>query len=79
MALGLFVLWIVALATGGRSWLASWTLVLACAFLLLAGFARSKARSEPTLQRRASVSRDLALVGTADGWGRALRELHAGK
>jgi hypothetical protein len=38
LALGLFVLWIAALATGGgRSWLASWTLVLACAFLLLAG------------------------------------------
>src|SRR5437868_2750970 len=36
MALGLFVLWIAALATGGRSWLASWTLVLGFAFLLLA-------------------------------------------
>ncbi len=38
LALGLFLLWLAALATGGRSWLAWWTLVLACAFLLLAGF-----------------------------------------
>lgn len=38
LALGLFVLWIAALATGGRSWLAWLTLVCACAFLSFAGF-----------------------------------------
>ena len=38
LGLGLFVLSIAAMATGGRSWLASWTLVSACAFLILAGF-----------------------------------------
>jgi hypothetical protein len=38
LALALFVLSIAALATGGRSWLASWTLVVACAFLMLAWF-----------------------------------------
>ena len=38
LAFGLLVLSLVALATGGRSWLAWWTLVLACAFLILAGF-----------------------------------------
>ena len=37
LGLGLFGLWIAALATGGRSWLAWWTLVFACAFLILAG------------------------------------------
>jgi hypothetical protein len=45
LALGLFLLWIAALSTGGRSWLAWWTLVLACAFLLLAGL-RSSQRGE---------------------------------
>lgn len=44
LAAALVVLWIAALATGGRSWLAWWTLVFACAFLLLAAF-RSR-RSE---------------------------------
>jgi hypothetical protein len=38
LALSLFVLSISALATGERSWLASWTLVFACAFLILAWF-----------------------------------------
>ena len=42
IALGLFLLWVAALATGGRSWLAWWTLVLACAFLLLAGVRAQK-------------------------------------
>jgi hypothetical protein len=42
LALGLFVPSIAAMATGGRSWLASWTLVFACAFLLLAGFRSHK-------------------------------------
>lgn len=38
LAFSLFVLSISALVTGGRSWLASWTLVCACAFLMLAWF-----------------------------------------
>ena len=38
LAFGLLLLSIAAMATDGRSWLASWTLVFACAFLLLAGF-----------------------------------------
>ena len=37
LGFGLFVLWIAALAGGNRSWLASWTFVAACAFLMLAG------------------------------------------
>jgi len=37
LGLGLLVLSIGALATAGRSWLAWWTLVSACAFLMLAG------------------------------------------
>ncbi len=43
LALGLFGLWIAALANGERSWLASWTLVAAFAFLLLAGYRWQKA------------------------------------
>jgi hypothetical protein len=47
LAFGLLVLWIAALATGGRSWLAWWTLVLACAFLLLAGFRSQRGEIRP--------------------------------
>jgi hypothetical protein len=42
LALGLIVLWIAALATGSSSWLAWWNLVLAFAFLLLAGYRSQK-------------------------------------
>jgi len=38
LGLGLLVVSIAAVATGGRSWLASWTFVSALAFLILAGF-----------------------------------------
>jgi hypothetical protein len=37
LGLGLLVLWIAALARHDSSWLSSWTLVVACAFLMLAG------------------------------------------
>jgi len=37
LGLALLVLWIAAVAKGERSWLASWTFVAACAFLMLAG------------------------------------------
>ncbi len=35
LSIGLFVLWIIALAVGASSWLAWWTFAFACAFLLL--------------------------------------------
>ena len=37
LAFGLFIVWVVALGKGDRSWLTSWTFVAACAFLMLAG------------------------------------------
>ena len=40
---GLFMVWVAALAKGDRSWLASWTFVAACAFLMLAGYRWRKA------------------------------------
>jgi hypothetical protein len=43
LAFGLFILWIAAMAKGDRSWLASWTFVAACAFLMLAGYRWRKA------------------------------------
>ena len=41
LALGLFVLWIVGLATGATLWLSWWTFAFACAFLVLAGASMS--------------------------------------
>jgi hypothetical protein len=35
LSIGLYVLWIIALATSAASWLAWWTFAFACAFLLL--------------------------------------------
>ncbi len=35
LSVGLFVLWIIALAIGASGWLSWWTFVFACAFLLL--------------------------------------------
>ena len=43
LGFGLVVLWIAALTKGERSWLASWTFVAACAFLMLAGYRWRKA------------------------------------
>jgi hypothetical protein len=43
LGLGLLVLGMAALAKGQRSWLASWTFVVACAFLMLAGYRWRKA------------------------------------
>jgi hypothetical protein len=43
LGLGLLVLWIAAVAKGERSWLASWTFVGGCAFLMLAGYRGRKA------------------------------------
>lgn len=37
LALGLFVLWIVGLATGATLWLSWWTFAFACAFFVVAG------------------------------------------
>jgi hypothetical protein len=46
LSIGLFILWIIGLATHAQGWSTWWTLVFACAFLLvgMAGFARR----EPT-------------------------------
>ena len=38
LGLGLLVLWIAAAVKGERSWLASWTFVGACGFLMMAGY-----------------------------------------
>ena len=43
LGLGLLVLCIAAAARGERTWLASWTFVIACAFLMLAGYRWRKA------------------------------------
>ena len=43
LGLALIVLWIVAAARGERTWLTSWTFVMACAFLMLAGYRWRKA------------------------------------
>ena len=37
LALGLFVLWIIGLATGATLWLSWWTFAFACAFFVVAG------------------------------------------
>jgi hypothetical protein len=41
LALGLYVLWIVGLASGRGMWLAWWTFGFACAFLILAAASAS--------------------------------------
>ncbi|HVV48805.1 MAG TPA: hypothetical protein VHO06_04025 [Polyangia bacterium] len=41
LALGLFVLWIVGLATGATLWLSWWTFAFACAFFVVAGASTS--------------------------------------
>jgi hypothetical protein len=46
LAMALFVLWIIALATGTEAWKAWWTFAFACAYVLLglAGGAASESR-----------------------------------
>ncbi|HZS37689.1 MAG TPA: hypothetical protein VFF06_12720, partial [Polyangia bacterium] len=44
LALALFLLWIIALATGADHWLAWWTFAFACGFLIL-GFLGSSQRA----------------------------------
>jgi hypothetical protein len=41
MALGLFILWIIGLASAAPVWLAWWTFGFACAFVILAASATS--------------------------------------
>lgn len=44
LALGLFILWIIGLATGRSLWLAWWTFAFACAFMILAASSMSDER-----------------------------------
>ena len=50
LALGLFVLWIIALSAHGPLWLAWWTFAFACAFVVLA--AASTSGGERRLHQR---------------------------
>lgn len=54
LAIGLFVLWIIALAVHAEAWLAWWTFAFACAFLLV-GIIAGFERREPTITRPRTV------------------------
>ena len=41
LALGLFILWIIGLATGATLWLSWWTFAFACAFVVVTGASMS--------------------------------------
>ena len=54
LSIGLFVLWIIALATHAEAWLAWWTFAFACAFLLV-GIIASFEHREPMITRPRTV------------------------
>lgn len=54
LSIGLYVLWIIGLATHASLWLCWWTFAFACAFLLV-GIISSFERREPTMTRPRTV------------------------
>jgi hypothetical protein len=55
LAVGLYVLWIVALAVGSTPWLAWWTFAFACAFLILGLLAIGGERTTTTMAHPRTV------------------------
>ncbi len=56
LSIGLFVLWLIGLATHAQSWLAWWTFVFACAFLAVGVYASTR------LERRGGAPTTVARV-----------------
>jgi hypothetical protein len=48
LSLGLYVLWVVGLATHAETWLCWWTFVFACAFLAIGVFSTTTMARRPT-------------------------------